>query len=218
MLIDIYKSGEVSIDADIDVITPTPELISKFILDNVVTEVDFAICQTIAKTVSPIYDNLSDVANTISKESRQVRDNAGIDQPFRMTYLSSGTTVAGQGLLCIYADFVLSRGMDYGQYKIQIEKFKKLTKGYLVVNDILYARHRTKLRGVKTVALPVAVVGKFGSMCRFFMQLCLGILPAFIRPRLIIQQLHSVGVKTLLIIGVSGLFVGMVLGCSFILI
>lgn len=160
-LIDIYKSGEVSIYADIDVITPDSELISNYILQEVVPEYDFAICQTIAKTVSPIFDNLSEVANKISKESRTIRENLGIVQPFRMTYLSAGTTVAGQGLLCVYADFVLSRGMDYSRYKVQIEKFKQLTKGYLAINDMVYARHRAKLRGVKTVALPVAVVGKF---------------------------------------------------------
>jgi len=160
-LIDIYKSGKVSVDADIDVVSPNSELISGFILDQIVPEYDFAICQTIAKTVSPIFDNLSAVANNISKESRDIRENLGNDHPFRMTYLSSGTTVAGQGLLCVYADFVLSRGMEYTQYKTQIEKFKRLTKGYLAVKDMVYARHRTKLRGVKTVALPVAVIGKF---------------------------------------------------------
>jgi len=160
-LIDIYKSGKVSVDADIDVVSPNSELISGFILDQIVPEYDFAICQTIAKTVSPIFDNLSAVANNISKESRDIRENLGNDHPFRMTYLSSGTTVAGQGLLCVYADFVLSRGMEYTQYKTQIEKFKRLTKGYLAVKDMVYARHRSKLRGVKTVALPVAVIGKF---------------------------------------------------------
>jgi len=160
-LIDIYKSGKVSVGADIDVVSPDSELIRKFILKEVVPKYDFAICQTIAKTVSPIYDNLSEIANNLSKESRYIREGLGIDTPFRMTYLSAGTTVAGQGLLGVYADFVLSRGMEYTQYKIQIEKFKRLTKGYLAIKDMVYARHRAKLRGVKTVALPVAVVGKF---------------------------------------------------------
>lgn len=159
-LIDIYKSGDVSIGADIDVISPNSDLISNFILGEIVPEYDFAICQTISKAVSPIYDNLSAVANNLSKEARVIREGLGVDQPFRMTYLSSGTTVAGQGLLAIYADFVLSRGMEYTQYKTQIGKFKRAAKGYLVIKDMAYARHRAKLRGVKTMALPVAVIGK----------------------------------------------------------
>jgi len=159
-LLEIYASGKVSIDADIDVISPNADLITKFILDEVAPHHDFAICQTLAQTVSPIYDNLSGVANNIAKESRDVRSKLGIDSPFRMTYMSTGTTVAGQGLLGIYADMMLSRGMEYTKYTTQIEKFKRVAKGYLVVKDMVYARHRAKLRGVKTVAMPVAVLGK----------------------------------------------------------
>ncbi len=159
-LIEIYSSGKVSIDADIEVISPTSELISNFILKEIVPKYDFAICQTLAQTVSPIYENLSAVANKIPKESHAVRESLNISHPFRMTYMSTGTTVAGQGLLAIYADIMLSQGMDYTKYKLQIEKFKKVAKGYLVVKDMVYARHMAKLRGVKTVALPVAVVGK----------------------------------------------------------
>jgi len=56
---------------------------------------------------------------------------------------------------------------------------------------------------------------KFGAMVLFFVQLIGGVWDACKRPSLVVQQLHSVGVKTLLIIAVSGLFVGMVLGLQF---
>ncbi len=39
-----------------------------------------------------------------------------------------------------------------------------------------------------------------------------GLGPLLRRPRLLLQQLYSVGVLSVLIIGVSGIFVGMVLG------
>jgi len=159
-LIEIYQSGKVSVDADIDVFTPEAEHINRFILDEVVPNYDFAICQTLAKTVSPIYDNLSSVAKQIAKDSRDIRESLDINHPFRMTFMSTGTTVAGQGLLGVYADMLLSRGTDYTKYKSQIESFKKVTKGYLVIKDMVYARHRAKLRGVKTVAMPVAFIGK----------------------------------------------------------
>jgi len=159
-LIEIYQSGKVSVDADIDVFTPEAEHINRFILDEVVPNYDVAICQTLAKTVSPIYDNLSSVAKQIAKDSRDIRESLDINHPFRMTFMSTGTTVAGQGLLGVYADMLLSRGTDYTKYKSQIESFKKVTKGYLVIKDMVYARHRAKLRGVKTVAMPVAFIGK----------------------------------------------------------
>jgi len=61
----------------------------------------------------------------------------------------------------------------------------------------------------------ITMITKFGSMCLFFTRLVPGGFASLARPRLIIQQIHSVGVKTLLIIIVSGLFVGMVLGLQF---
>lgn len=159
-LIDIYSSGRMTVNANIDAITPDEDLISNFILNEVVPTYDFAICQTLAQTVSPIFDNLSGVATHISKKSREIREDLDIQTPFRMTSMSTGTTIAGQGLLAIYADMILSKGMSYTKYTEQIAKFKRVAKGYLVVKDMVYARHRAKLRGVKTVAMPIAVIGK----------------------------------------------------------
>jgi phospholipid/cholesterol/gamma-HCH transport system permease protein len=59
-----------------------------------------------------------------------------------------------------------------------------------------------------------AITG-FGAMLRFYWQMLVGFLSALLRPRLIVNQLFAVGVRTLLIILVSGLFVGMVLGLQF---
>jgi len=58
-------------------------------------------------------------------------------------------------------------------------------------------------------------IGFFERLGRghLFLLRVLAALPAALaRPRLLVAQLHAVGVRTLLIIGVSGLFVGMVLG------
>ena len=46
----------------------------------------------------------------------------------------------------------------------------------------------------------------------FLMQVLAGVPSVLLRPRLVIQQIYSVGVLSLIIILVSGLFVGMVLG------
>jgi len=51
-----------------------------------------------------------------------------------------------------------------------------------------------------------------GSGARFFLRLCLLIPAALARPRLVIDQLHFIGNRSLSIILVSGLFVGFVLG------
>lgn len=53
---------------------------------------------------------------------------------------------------------------------------------------------------------------RLGREVLLFIQTTLAIVPLFLRPGLIIQQLYSVGVRSMLIIIVSGFFVGMVLG------
>lgn len=50
-----------------------------------------------------------------------------------------------------------------------------------------------------------------GKEVMLFFQTLTGFVPVMLRPRLLIRQLYSVGVRSMLIIMVSGLFVGMVL-------
>ncbi|MGB4499300.1 MAG: lipid asymmetry maintenance ABC transporter permease subunit MlaE [Methylococcaceae bacterium] len=53
---------------------------------------------------------------------------------------------------------------------------------------------------------------KLGRASYFLVSMIMGISSVLIRPRLLCKQMHSVGVLSFLIITISGLFVGMVLG------
>jgi phospholipid/cholesterol/gamma-HCH transport system permease protein len=53
---------------------------------------------------------------------------------------------------------------------------------------------------------------KLGRASYFLVSMLMGISSVLIRPRLLLKQMHSVGVLSFLIITISGLFVGMVLG------
>ena len=53
---------------------------------------------------------------------------------------------------------------------------------------------------------------KLGRSTYFLLQTISGILSVLLRPRLLLNQMYSVGVLSFLIITISGLFVGMVLG------
>jgi phospholipid/cholesterol/gamma-HCH transport system permease protein len=53
---------------------------------------------------------------------------------------------------------------------------------------------------------------KLGRASYFLVSMLVGISSVLIRPRLLLKQMHSVGVLSFLIITISGLFVGMVLG------
>jgi phospholipid/cholesterol/gamma-HCH transport system permease protein len=58
----------------------------------------------------------------------------------------------------------------------------------------------------------LGVVERLGRAHLLLLRILSGLSALLPRPRLLLQQLHSVGVLTVLIIGVSGIFVGMVLG------
>jgi phospholipid/cholesterol/gamma-HCH transport system permease protein len=64
-------------------------------------------------------------------------------------------------------------------------------------------------------AIGRSVLGSFGTIgyaTRMFLRLLVEFFPLLRRPRLVTKQIHFVGNYSLLIIGVSGLFVGFVLG------
>lgn len=159
-LLEVYRSGRINKHARIRTTPPIVQEVRDFVLKEIVPEYDFAICQTLAKSVSPVYDHIASVAMQITRDSRQVRKRLQINAPFRMTCISCGTTVAGQGLIAFYADVMLARGMEYKTYKREIEQFKTYTKGYVAVRDLMYARQRGMQRGHKTIPLAKALTGE----------------------------------------------------------
>lgn len=159
-LIDIYEGSELSIKSAITTAPPTPDQIRKFILTEVAPFSDYAICQSLSRVVSPIFDNFEMVSSQIAKESRETRDNLGIEHPFRMTFLNTGTTLAGQGLVALYADMLLSKGVEIQEYTKTIDRFTKVVRTYAIVRDMFYSRKRAIEKGVKTVGFAPALLAK----------------------------------------------------------
>jgi phospholipid/cholesterol/gamma-HCH transport system permease protein len=60
--------------------------------------------------------------------------------------------------------------------------------------------------------LPIAWLRRLGAMTLFFGQVCARIVPSFAKPGLIVRQIYNAGARSLVIVMLSGLFVGMVLG------
>ena len=163
-LVQFYNSGELSIHSKITTAPPTPEQITDFILTEVAPYSDYAICQTFTKAASPIYDNFEIAASSIAKRSRDLRNDLGIEHPFRMAYLNTGTGIAAQGLVAIYADIMLSRGAEFKHYNETIEKFTKVVRSYAIVRDIYYSRQRALEKGIKSVGWGAALIGKAAGL------------------------------------------------------
>src|SRR5688572_22808706 len=61
-------------------------------------------------------------------------------------------------------------------------------------------------------SLPIRTLRRLGAVGVFCVQLLGQCLPALRRPRLIAHQVYNAGARSLIIVMLSGLFVGMVLG------
>lgn len=133
--------------------------------EKIIPNYDTAICQTVAKAHSATYENYTNSINSILIESRRLREGLNLPRPFRMTYMSTGNTSTGQGLVAAYADALISRGYEFNKYKTQIEKFKVFSKSYTTIKDMVYGRHKSKQRGVDSVSYPtVVIMNKTGAV------------------------------------------------------
>jgi phospholipid/cholesterol/gamma-HCH transport system permease protein len=61
-------------------------------------------------------------------------------------------------------------------------------------------------------SVAIAWLRRLGSMSLFFAQVCARSVAAFTKPGLIVRQIYNAGARSLVIVMLSGLFVGMVLG------
>ncbi len=61
-------------------------------------------------------------------------------------------------------------------------------------------------------SLPVAALRRIGSVTIFFVEVLARIPASFVKPRPIVHQIYNAGARSLVIVMLSGLFVGMVLG------
>ncbi len=155
----VYEDDLINVKHGIGSVAPTDDEIFEFMMTEVVPNFDVAICQCVTNVGSTIYGSFVNVSNTIPKRAREVRDKIGMDAPFRMVANNTGTLSAGQGLIAIYADIVLSKGMNLAEYTDQVEKFKRVVNGFTIVKNTIHARQRAIERGIETVSFATALIG-----------------------------------------------------------
>lgn len=159
-LLPIHSAGRVGIKTDSVSVTPSADDVRKYLIKNIAHSFDVAIFQTVGQSYTPIYQSCKTVSNSIAADAKSVRLEKGVTTPFRLTSSDTGTVVAGQGLIALYSDDLLQTGMSLADFTPKIEEFKVLVKTFIIVRDTVYARHRQKQKGNKTVSYPVAIMAK----------------------------------------------------------
>ena len=157
-LIPIHRAERIGVKSGSVSITPTAEDVRQFILKEISPNYDLAIGQTVGESYTPIIDAFTANVDSIVADAKPERDQAEISTPFRLTATETGTVVAGQGLIALYSDECLKSGMGLSDFGVTIEDFKSLVKTFIIVRDSVYARHRQKQKGNKTISYPVALL------------------------------------------------------------
>lgn len=157
-LLPIHSAGRVGVKANSMSITPSADHVRKYLMKNIVNYYDTAIFQTAGQSYTPIYLSCKAVSDSVAAEAKAQRLEQDITTPFRMTSTETKTALAGQGLIALHSDDLLKDGMSLNEFTPFVEEFKGSVKSFLIVRDALYARHRQKMKGNKTVSLPIAVI------------------------------------------------------------
>ncbi|MFL1483536.1 DegV family protein [Marinobacter sp. LN3S78] len=134
--------------------------IRELFLEKVVPNYDVAICETVDRSRSQIYQNASEAMNMVMAQAKSVREKAGVEGNFTMRVIDSGQLFAGQGLLAAYTVSLLGKGLSKNALRHEVEKFAEKVWICVVPKDLSYIRERARRRGDKSVSGIVAFLGK----------------------------------------------------------
>ncbi|WP_077531037.1 DegV family protein [Vreelandella utahensis] len=136
------------------------EQIHKLFLEQIVDHYDLALCETVTRSRSKIYENANVAMNTVLAEYRRKRDAAGETGNFSMRVVDSKQIFAGQGLLAAHTIRLMNQNLDKNALRHEVETFTDNIYGVVIPRDLHYIRERARRRGDNSVSGLVAFLGK----------------------------------------------------------
>lgn len=134
--------------------------IHKLFMEQIVDNYDLAICETVTRSRSKIYENASVAMNTVLAEYRRQRNAAGETGNFSMRVVDSKQIFAGQGLLAAHTTRLMQQNLDKNALRHEIEAFTDKIYSVVIPRDLHYIRERARRRGDNSVSGLVAFLGK----------------------------------------------------------
>lgn len=145
--------------AEAETIPYTAEQISELFLSKLVVDYDYVMCETIAGSRSPIFENAVQASFKILNDYRAVREAAGHNSPFNMRVLDTGCLFAAQGLIAWETARLRRIGTNPQSIRNKVSHFMGSTHGMLVTPDLYYVRNRARHKGDRSVSLVSAALG-----------------------------------------------------------
>ncbi len=157
--LEFYRShiGEKGHDAES--VAFTTEQICETFLGRLVTEFDYVFCQTVMQSRSPIYENATKASFAILSQYHDARRQAGVEGPFALRVINTGTLFAGQGVIAAETVRLIKAGLDGNAIRKQIDSLLNCVRAYAVPPDLYYVRARARKKGDRSVSLLSAALG-----------------------------------------------------------
>jgi DegV family protein with EDD domain len=135
------------------------EQIQELFLSRVVIEFDYAICETVTRLRSPIFENATKASFAILRGYKEVRKQHSVEGPFALRVINSKTLFCGQGVLAAETIRMIQEGVNVNEIRSRIEKLTEDVYSYLVPRDLYYIRARAQKKGEKSVGFLGAAIG-----------------------------------------------------------
>ena len=157
---EFYQSGLLGKGHEAETQAFTVEQIHDLLMEKIVTEFDMAICETVTRTRSQIFQNATEAMNSVMSHYEGARKAAGRDGKFSMRVIDSKQIFAGQGLLAAHTLRLIGQNVSKNALRQEVESFTDKIYTCVIPRDLHYIRQLARRRGDKNVSALAAFLGK----------------------------------------------------------
>ena len=135
--------------------------IHKLFMEEIVNNYDVAMCETVTRSRSLVYDNAMLAMNSVMSEYQRQQQETRGNGNFSMRVIDSKQIFAGQGLLAAHTQKLINENRySKNQLRYEVETFADRIYTCVIPRDLHYIRERARRRGDKSVSGLVAFLGK----------------------------------------------------------
>lgn len=157
---DFYNSGLLQKGHHAETEAFSAQQIHDLFMDRIVSRYDVAICETVAKSRSLIFQNATQAMNSVMANYHPVRKAAGVEGNFAMRVVDSKQIFAGQGLLAAHTHHLIKQKLSKNALRYEVDAFTDKIYTCVIPRDLHYIRERARRRGDKSISGLVAFLGR----------------------------------------------------------
>ncbi len=157
---EFYQSGLLQKGHHAETQAFSPRQIHDLFMEKIVTQFDVAICETVTRSRSLIFQNATEAMNSVMSHYEEARKAAGREGKFSMRVIDSKQIFAGQGLLAAHTLRLIEQKLSKNALRNEVETFTDRIYTCVIPRDLHYIRERARKRGDKSVSALVAFLGK----------------------------------------------------------